>query len=184
MDVLTLPRELFRHMEWADALVWRAVFGAPAAAADSVIRRRLHHIHLVQRAFFQIWQGRPLSLEGIDSFSPDQLAQWGHDYHRTVAGFLDSLTPASLATEVVLPWAARFAPAGSSPHNPSLGETLAQVASHSTYHRGQVNARLRDVGVEPPLTDFIAWVWYGKPAPAWPSQAEPAGEPGTVGRAW
>jgi uncharacterized damage-inducible protein DinB len=172
MDALELLRGLFRHMEWADALVWRAVFGASSATDDSVIRQRLHHLHLVQRAFFQIWRGQPMDFKATEAFSPDQLAKWGHEYHREVAGFLDSLTPASLDTEVHLPWAAHFAPKDSSVHNPSMGETLVQVTAHSTYHRGQVNARLREVGVEPPLTDFIAWIWYGKPAPAWPSQAE------------
>jgi uncharacterized damage-inducible protein DinB len=168
MDALELLRELFRQMEWADALVWKAVFGAPAAAADSVIRQRLHHLHLVQRAFLLIWRSQPMDFKGTDSWTPEQLARWGYEYHRDVAGFLDSLTPASLDGEVHLPWAAHFAPEDSGVHDPSMGETLMQVAAHSTYHRGQVNARLREVGVEPPLTDFIAWVWYGKPEPAWP----------------
>ena len=44
-----------------------------------------------------------------------------------------------------------------------------QVASHSTYHRGQVNARLREVGGTPPLVDYIAWIWFGRPAPNWSS---------------
>jgi hypothetical protein len=26
-----------------------------------------------------------------------------------------------------------------------------------------VNARLREMGGELPLVDFIAWVWFGKP---------------------
>ena len=47
-----------------------------------------------------------------------------------------------------------------------------QVALHSTYHRGQINARIRELGGEPPLTDFIAWVWAGKPQPSWPLGAE------------
>jgi len=50
---------------------------------------------------------------------------------------------------------------------PTLGETMLQVASHSTYHRGQVNARLREVGGDPPLVDYIAWIWFGRPAPDW-----------------
>lgn len=37
----------------------------------------------------------------------------------------------------------------------------------ATYHRGQVNTWLRELGLEPPLVDFIAWVWFGKPAPDW-----------------
>ena len=38
---------------------------------------------------------------------------------------------------------------------------------HSTYHRGQVNVRLRELGGEPQLVDFIAWVWEGKPRAVW-----------------
>ncbi|NTW75253.1 MAG: hypothetical protein HGB29_10375 [Chlorobiaceae bacterium] len=34
-----------------------------------------------------------------------------------------------------------------------------------------MNARLRELGIEPPMTDFIAWVWAQKPAAAW--SAEP-----------
>jgi uncharacterized damage-inducible protein DinB len=179
MDALELLRGLFRHMEWADALVWNAVFSAPAAIDDSVIRQRLHHLHLVQRAFLLIWRGQPMDFKGTESFAPERLATWGHEYHREVAGFLGSLAPASLDTEVHLPWASQVTAApNASLHNPSLGETLTQVTMHSAYHRGQVNARLREVGAEPPLTDFIAWVWYGKAAATWPSQAQPAGEPG------
>ncbi len=42
-----------------------------------------------------------------------------------------------------------------------------QVANHSTYHRGQVNRSLRQLGGEPPLVDYIAWVWFGKPKAEW-----------------
>jgi uncharacterized damage-inducible protein DinB len=45
-------------------------------------------------------------------------------------------------------------------------EPIFQVTSHSTYHRGQVNARVREGGRRMPLVDFIAWVWFGKPDPA------------------
>jgi uncharacterized damage-inducible protein DinB len=49
----------------------------------------------------------------------------------------------------------------------TLEETMLQVASHSTYHRAQINIRLREIGGEPPMTDFIAWVWLGKPKVDW-----------------
>jgi uncharacterized damage-inducible protein DinB len=34
--------------------------------------------------------------------------------------------------------------------------------------RAQVNTRLRELGATPPLVDFIAWAWFGKPAAEWP----------------
>ncbi len=49
-----------------------------------------------------------------------------------------------------------------------VGQSAVQVAMHSTHHRGQVAARLRELGVEPPMVDFIVWVWIGKPAAEWP----------------
>jgi uncharacterized damage-inducible protein DinB len=63
-----------------------------------------------------------------------------------------------------MPWIAEFEQrSGRRFDKPTLAETIFQVTSHSTYHRGQVNARLRELGGEPPLVDFIAWVWFGKP---------------------
>jgi len=168
-----LLRDLFRHMEWADALVWKTVRGAPQATGDSGVRQRLHHIHLVQRAFLLIWRGQPMEFKSTESFTLDELAKWGHDYHREVAGFLGTLGSRPLESPVHLPWASHIVERfGTIPSDVSFAETLMQVTAHSAYHRGQVNARLRELGVEPPLTDFIGWVWFGKPAPEWPSGTE------------
>jgi uncharacterized damage-inducible protein DinB len=57
---------------------------------------------------------------------------------------------------------------GRAPGPTTLGEMMMQVSQHSTYHRGQVNARLRDRGGAPPLTDYIAWLWLEKPDAEWP----------------
>jgi uncharacterized damage-inducible protein DinB len=51
---------------------------------------------------------------------------------------------------------------------PTICDTVLQVVTHSTYHRGQVNARLRELGCDPPLTEYFVWVWRGKPAADWP----------------
>ncbi len=37
----------------------------------------------------------------------------------------------------------------------SLGHMLQHVANHSSYHRGQVAMLLRQLGREPPATDFL-----------------------------
>jgi uncharacterized damage-inducible protein DinB len=42
-----------------------------------------------------------------------------------------------------------------------------QVVLHSTHHRGQIVARVRELGGNPPLVDYIGWIWLGKPAAAW-----------------
>jgi uncharacterized damage-inducible protein DinB len=35
---------------------------------------------------------------------------------------------------------------------------LRHIVNHSTYHRGQVAAKLKRLGVDPPVTDMIFWV--------------------------
>jgi hypothetical protein len=43
--------DLYGHQEWADAEHWRAIEAHPPALADTAIRDRLHHVHLVQHVF-------------------------------------------------------------------------------------------------------------------------------------
>jgi uncharacterized damage-inducible protein DinB len=184
MNLLSHLQDQFRHMEWADAMVWQAVMSVDTTLADEILRARLHHIHLVQRVFLAVWQGKFAHLQDSnerrqavmawvnkgDELRGADLLAWGQTYHCDVQPHLDSLSEAALAQSVALPWgemvAARI---GQTPATSTLAETLQQVTMHSAYHRGQVNARLREVGAEPPLVDFIAWVWLGKPAASWPS---------------
>ena len=168
MNTLDLLSDLCRHMEWADAVVWRAVLASASASADEVVKGRLHHSHMVQRAFLNVWRELPHTQNAGSELSLTELASWAREYHVLAAQYLATLTETALDQPLVVPWS-RFMAArlGHEPAMTSLGETILQVTAHSTYHRGQINSRLRELGNDPPLTDFIAWVWLGKPAPDW-----------------
>ena len=43
--------ELYQHMEWADATVWRAIAATPEAENDPKVRDPMLHIHGVQHAY-------------------------------------------------------------------------------------------------------------------------------------
>jgi hypothetical protein len=47
-------RSLIRHMEWADALIWRPVLSLPSMEHDGWMRHRLHHYHSTQWAYGQL----------------------------------------------------------------------------------------------------------------------------------
>lgn len=163
-------RELARHMQWADALVWAAALSNPDAALDVALRGKLFHTHMVQRAFLSVWQGEALAPPTSDPPELPATLDSARVYYTELSAFLSALGEDDLKRPVELPWAGRFARRlGREPATPTLAETLLQVAMHSTYHRGQVNARLRELGVEPPLTDYIAWVWFDRPEPQWPA---------------
>jgi uncharacterized damage-inducible protein DinB len=172
----TLLRQLIRHMEWADAEVWRAVLAHQPAGSDPRLRELLTHLHLVQRLFLVVWQKQPFDpSRGQPQFATAvDLRNWAQTYYGEAHRFLDAIDEPALTREVVMPFVkALEAQLGRTFASTTLGETIFQVASHSTYHRGQVNARLREVGGTPPLVDYIAWIWFGRPAPDWsPAPAE------------
>ena len=163
--------DLIRHMQWADASVWRAVLAHEGARTDPRLRNLLTHLHLVQRLFLLVWRGDPLEapLQTFTEFGElGELRDRAIAYHPEVTRFLETVEPASMTRGVVMPFVAQYEKQmGRAFGVPTLAETIFQVTSHSTYHRGQVNARLREVGGEPPLVDYIAWIWFGRPDAEW-----------------
>ena|SRR5438093_929549 len=158
------------QMEWADARVWASVFRAPAAITDSIIRDRLFHIHVVQDAFLHFWLERPLPELPDRAKFPDltSIAIWGRRVHHDIAGYVSRLEAAALERPVQVPWVTDFEKYfGKAAEEITLAQTILQVTSHSAHHRGQVNARLRELSGEPPYVDFIVWAWLGKPAADW-----------------
>jgi uncharacterized damage-inducible protein DinB len=155
-------------MEWADALVWRSVLSLPQAHSDTRMRECLYHVHVVQWAYLQIWRDEPIDVPDAPSFEDLRaIHAWGHEYYGQALEYLDSLEAAALERQIEFPWAEQLVERFGSPKPATLGETIFQITSHTTYHRGQVNTRLRELGGEPPLADFIAWIWLGKPDAEW-----------------
>lgn len=173
MFSLTALRELYDHLEWAEATVWTAALSSPAAASDADLRKLLQHIHSTQRVFLEVWTEQPVGKHYRLEFpSLGELYRWTRPYYAEVRQFLAQITEDRLAIPTPVPWARLFrAQLGRDAEVTTMGETLFQVTSHSTYHRAQVNSRLRALGSEPPLVDYIAWLWRGRPAPVWPAQA-------------
>jgi uncharacterized damage-inducible protein DinB len=165
-------RELYRHMEWADAKAWTAVVASESALADESIRTKLHHVHMVQHAFAGAWTSRAHVVGAGADLAISDLVPWGRETHADLSAFLSNLSDDDLDGAMPVPWATFVAAHfGHDVAVTTLGETLLQVPMHTAYHRGQVAMRLRELGLEPPLTDFIVWAWLGKPRPEWPAGA-------------
>lgn len=162
-------RELLRHMEWADATVWRALLEHPPAAQDQRIRDLLLHLHGVQRAFLAVWTSQPLNVPEVGAAFDVATAQSSvRTYYSDLAAAISMFHDEALTRPIRMPGLEPYEERlGRRFEDPTLAETMVQVVTHSTYHRGQVNARLREVGGEPPLVDYIAWIWFGRPVAEW-----------------
>lgn len=155
--------ELYAHQEWADAEHWRAFELHPRALADKAICERLLHIHQVQYAF--LWITGPktsgFAFRKMEDFpNMVDLKEYARRYHAAAGESLHGLDEVKLEEVVEAPW---FTP----PVKLSRRQALTQAAMHSHYHRGQNATRLRELGGEPPMTDFIIWLRKGKPAGEW-----------------
>jgi uncharacterized damage-inducible protein DinB len=165
---------LLHHMEWADALVWRGVLGLPQSpAVEAAFRDRLIHVHAVQRAFLQLWHKAPVTAIAEAETLSDLAAvlAWIRPVYAEARATVAALGIADFERPVVVPWSRYYVAEGKEPELATLAETIVQVAAHTTHHRGQLNTLLRSMGITPANTDFIGWVWQGKPAPDWSRSA-------------
>jgi uncharacterized damage-inducible protein DinB len=160
--------ELVTHMEWADAQTWRAVRAMPAAGSDERLKWLLHHSQLVQSIYLQAWRGDPFQLTELASY-PDVAAieAWARPYYPRLSAFAASVDDAKFDQPVDFPWSAMIIEKFGTALPATLSQSVFQVFSHTAYHRGQIATRIREGGGEPPLVDFLYWVWAGRPAPEW-----------------
>jgi uncharacterized damage-inducible protein DinB len=156
-------KDLIGHQAWADATLWRAIMAHAPACDDPALQDRLHHIHLVQHAFLAVVHREPITATRPGDFATlAGLLDYGRQANARARAFIDTADAAKLATRLTIPWFKE------PPVELTAAQALVQAAMHSHYHRGQNATRLRELGGEPPLTDFIVWLWKGRPAADWP----------------
>jgi uncharacterized damage-inducible protein DinB len=155
--------ELYAHQAWADAEHWRAFEAHPAALADKAIRERLLHIHLVQHAFLWVTSLKrsDFAFKKLEDFpSMADLKKYAQQGLEEMIALLKNTEQDRLDELIEVVW---FEPV----LKISVRQALTQAAMHSHYHRGQNATRLRELGGEPPGTDFIEWLHQGQPAGRW-----------------
>jgi uncharacterized damage-inducible protein DinB len=136
--------DMYRQMEWADAMVWNAVLASGSRQTDEKLREYLYHLHIVQHVFFRMWRGEPVETSYPTFEDAKSLMLWARSYYSEALAFLESLSDEKVSEAIPVPWASMVEERiGRSPETPTIGDTILQVALHTTYHRGQINSRLR-----------------------------------------
>jgi len=168
MMVETL-KDLCRHMEWADSRIWAETLELDPEVTDDYLMATLVHLHNTQQAFLELWTGGAVEIWSPEDFATlREVRERAREYHRALSVFLGSLTANRLAEELSVPWSSYFSGEGGKAAGPTtVHETLLQAVAHSTHHRGQLSRRLRELGGEPPLVDYIVWLWLHRPEPEW-----------------
>jgi len=170
MSDIMLLRDAFNHMHWADAKMYNRLLKMPALQKDERVMELLQHVHTVQYAFYYLWTGEPLRFPEKGDFKDlPALAGWASRYYPPARDFLAVMKEGDFGRRIHVPWSDYVEKQkGRKAQDATLPETIWQVAAHTTHHRAQVNTLIRAAGGQPPLVDFIAWVWEGKPEAIWP----------------
>lgn len=162
---LDTVRLLDGYTRWADERIFGSLAGLSEEAwlmevggGFGSIRNTAVHLVSAQAAALSRWRNRPPS-----PWKPEELptvdalrARWTQVVSDRRAFFAEQ-TDATLAEDV------RYTTADGTSYATPLGEFFLHMVNHSTYHRGQLAAFLRNAGVKPPSTDLVIWIREGKP---------------------
>ena len=154
MDI-ELLKDLARHQAWADAEHWKVLHANPKLLDDADIRKRLNHIAGASQMLQTLARGEvpdAAAMKDRESIAEVEVAM------KTAAeGLAKTLAAVDLEKMIQLP----RGPKG--PFEAPAGVLLLQALMHGNHHRGQNASRMRELGVSPPMTDFIVWYALGKP---------------------
>ncbi len=160
-------RELLEYGSWANAQVYETAkeltqeqLEAAVAGSFPSIQGTLAHIIWVEWLWLRRWQGEsPTSLP--DWVRKPNLGELGVQLgivESERASHLAALIDADLDRDVA--YRGTDGRAFSLP----LGQQVRHVVNHSTYHRGQLAAQLRQMGRTPPNTDYARYLREGRQA--------------------
>ena len=152
--------ELYAYNEWANGRVRNSirdldpeVFKRDLGASFGSLQGTVAHLVSAQWNWLRRWKGqsasRPLLSEAFAS--PEEANRRWVEVDRALAGFVDELDVAGLQQSIAL-----TTPQGSS-YSSRLWRAMLHVVNHSSYHRGQIAAMLRQVGATPQGTDLMLY---------------------------
>lgn len=155
-------RRLFSYTEWANARMIECARGLSGEQftrhVDSSfpsIRDTLAHIVLAEWIWLQRWKGTSPAARpqwSLEEPSLGTIVENLEAVQNERRELLASLTDEHLHRELA------YRTLNGDPHTNRLGDLMAHVANHSTYHRGQLTTMLRQVGAAPPPTDLIVYL--------------------------
>ncbi len=150
--MLDMIQSLYAHQAWADATILNSIAKNEAAAADDSLRKTLHHIVTVQRAFHSLFVKRPFDF-AAEMWTPETLEEVEQLFRGAHAESI-ALVNQRQEADLSLPFEMPYIP-GSKLNS---GQAHLQVVMHSQHHRGQCATRFRALGGTPPTVDYIIWL--------------------------
>ncbi len=156
---------LFAYDRWANARLLRAAaeldpdkYAADLGGSFGSVRNTLGHIVAVEWLYLRRWLGEsPSALpDWAKAADPAELRRKLDEAEAGQSKFLASLKAADLERPL------RYTNIAGKKLEYPLVDLLLHLVNHSTHHRGQAAALIRQAGAVPPATDFLDFRSEGK----------------------
>lgn len=149
MNTIEHIRQLFEYNDWAN----RRILVALKQISDERSRMILAHLLTTEREYYE-------RLFGKDSFGfdfwPDLSLEECGNMARETAMLYEKLI--RRFEEEGLDVRVHYRTSKGIPRENTIREILSHVLFHSSIHRGNIISRIRDLGGEPPETDYIIYL--------------------------
>ena len=147
-----------RYLAWANNLILDAVQQLPASeyekdrgSSHGGIKGTLEHMYRADMVWFSRVAGEPFA-NIADVPVPDSFRELRHEWlalHERWQKWIGQLSGNQFGIDI------RYTNSLGVAYSTPIWQVLLHLASHSTYHRGQIVTMLRQSGVKPPGTDLI-----------------------------
>jgi uncharacterized damage-inducible protein DinB len=155
---LSALKELFAHNYWARdrqlqacAALTSEQFLRPLGNSFPSVRDTLVHLVAVERLWLERWRGRSARalLPPEDFPTLEAVCERWHAVEQEMKEYLAAL-PEDLLEQPMTCTGTR-----GNTWTYALWRMMVHLLEHQTYHRGQVTALLRQLGIQPPKVDFL-----------------------------
>jgi uncharacterized damage-inducible protein DinB len=155
MSELDAVRRLWEHAAWADEVLLAAIQQVQPPPAHAW--REYAHVLGAESVWLDRLLQRPARFAVWPELSPAEASELAASLRAEYTAYVDALTPEAMNARV------HYVNSAGQSFDTPASDILLHVALHGQYHRGKINLLLRQAGLAPAPTDYIAFA-RGVPA--------------------
>lgn len=150
---------MLQHMAWADRRIAEALRAAVSRTEDADAEAGARTAEAVRLYAHVVsaemnWLSR---IEGGKSLLVPLFPEWTVEETLTIAGTVAADYERLLAQDIDFDRIVVYRNSSGTEFRTPVADILTHVFLHGSYHRGQINARLRQAGAEPVSLDYIVF---------------------------
>ena len=141
---------MFTYNEWASGLLIEVL--ETNKVEDDKILKWMSHISNAEFIWWDRMNGKTGRVAPFDHQSLDRTKEGIGKFHHEIRSWLGKRSLGDLSETF------SYVTSRGSSYTNTYQEVLAHLINHGTHHRAQISARLRELGIAPPGTDYIFFI--------------------------